>query len=88
MVETKKEYLCPECSKPFDPAAGLGPYGTSGMRDGVPYNEELGIRMTCGRHSWNLPGKTMMDVMKDFPVLAPGYIRMAMADQALRRIGI
>lgn len=82
----KPEYLCKECGKPFDPAAGFGPYRVSGERDGVRYNEELGIRMTCGRHSWELPGKTMVEVIADFPVMAPWYIHTKLADDALSKL--
>lgn len=85
----KIEYLCPECKELWDPKRGMGPYGESGVKDGVPFNRELGIMMTCGNsHSWKLPGKTMLEIMADFPALAPGYIHTMLADAALRKIGL
>lgn len=84
----KSEYLCPECAKPFDPTRGLGSYGVAGTKDGVRYEKELGVQMTCGQHTWQLPGKTVLDVIAACPVLAPEYIAMTLADQAIRRIGI
>lgn len=36
-----------------------------------------GVRFTCkSAHSWNLPGKTMEEVVRDFPALAPQYRRV------------
>lgn len=89
MIETQKpEYLCPECAKPFDPSHGVGVYGKGGTKDGIPYSVATGIQLTCGQHSWQLPGKTMMDVISACPVLAPEFIRMSLSDQALRSMGV
>jgi hypothetical protein len=83
----RSEYLCPQCDKPFDPTRGIGPYGVAGTENGVRYNRELGIRVVCSNsHSWELPGKTMVEVITDFPGLAPGYILTKLQDLMLEAV--
>ena len=47
---------CPRCGTP---AVIFGGFGRGGMKDGVPFNENLGIQYSCGSHTWqvDLAGK-------------------------------
>lgn len=83
----RSEYLCPKCDMPFDPTRGIGPYGVAGTENGSRYNRELGIRVVCSSsHSWELPGKTMLEVIADFPGLAPGYILIKLQELMLEAV--
>lgn len=73
LVKKPRPFLeCPKCGAPFSHG---GPFGRAGVRDGVPYNEDLGSRMTCqNQHTWEVSKDGVVTVLPD-PPPTPPYVR-------------
>lgn len=82
----ESELYCPECQSLFDPMV-IGEIGQMSIVEGVQVNKHLAVRLNCPKgHHWDLPGKTLLDVVGARPELAPGYIHTKLADESLSRI--